>query len=129
MFILPKTPKCNNIFSSIKYFINLSTFSLLEIDIHGRPKIDVSYLIIPLFIMPISELFIIDEISSALIIKIYSKRPYYVSENTLVSKAITIMNKKKITSLLCSSEEDYKKNKVNFKLKGIVHMHSAIKVQ
>ncbi len=64
-----------------------------------------------------------------LITKIYSKRPYYVSENTLVSKAITIMNKKKITSLLCSSEEDYKKNKVNFKLKGIVHMHSAIKVQ
>ena len=64
-----------------------------------------------------------------LITKIYSKRPYYVSENTLVSKAITIMNKKKITSLLCSSEEDYKKNKFNFKLKGIVHMHSAIKVQ
>ena len=64
-----------------------------------------------------------------LISKIYTKKPLYISENTLVSKAIAIMNSKKITSLLCSSEEDFKKNKDAFKLKGIVHMHNAIKFQ
>jgi len=61
--------------------------------------------------------------------KIYTKKPLYISEDTLVSKAIAIMNSKKITSLLCSSEEDFKKNKKVFKLKGIVHMHNAIKFQ
>jgi len=63
------------------------------------------------------------------VLKICTKKPLFVSENTLVSKALAIMNTEKITSLLCSSDEDYKKKKVNFRLKGIIHMHSAIKVQ
>ena len=38
------------------------------------------------------------------------------------SKALAIMNEKKITSLLVVSDKDYKKkNKV--KLKGIIHIH------
>ena len=63
------------------------------------------------------------------IMKICTKKPLYVSENTLVSKALAIMNEEKITSLLCSNDEDFKKKKAIFKLKGIVHVHSAIKVQ
>lgn len=61
--------------------------------------------------------------------KACTKKPIYVSENTLVSKALSIMNENKITCLLCASEEEYKKNKKIFKLKGLVHMHKAIKVQ
>ena len=63
------------------------------------------------------------------VLKICTRKPLYVSESTLVSKALSIMNDNKITSLLISSEKDYKKRKARFKLKGIVHMHSAIKVQ
>tara|TARA_Y100001960_G_C13990694_1_gene502079 strand:- start:5 stop:370 length:366 start_codon:yes stop_codon:yes gene_type:complete len=63
------------------------------------------------------------------VLKICTKKPLYVSENLLVSKALSIMNNKKITSLLCSNDEDYKKKKTKFKLKGIVHMHNVIKVQ
>ena len=43
----------------------------------------------------------------------------------LASKALTIMNEKKITSLLVVSEKDYKKkDKV---LRGIIHIHSILK--
>ena len=63
------------------------------------------------------------------IIKACTREPIYVSENALVSKALSIMNEKKITSLLCSNEKEYKKGKTKFKLKGLIHMHRAIKVQ
>lgn len=63
------------------------------------------------------------------IIKACTSEPIYVSENALVSKALSIMNEKKITSLLCSNEKEYKKGKTKFKLKGLIHMHRAIKVQ
>ena len=42
------------------------------------------------------------------------------------SKALAIMNDKKITSLLVVSDKDYKK-KNKIKLKGIIHIHSLIK--
>ena len=50
-----------------------------------------------------------------------SKNPLVVNENMPASKALAIMNEKKITSLLIVSDRDYKKtNKV---LKGIIHIH------
>ena len=41
------------------------------------------------------------------------------------SKALAIMNEKKITSLLVVSDKDYKKNIK--KLKGIIHIHILLK--
>ena len=53
--------------------------------------------------------------------KFMTKKPLVVNENMPASKALAIMNEKKITSLLVVSEKDYKKNdKV---LKGIIHIH------
>ena len=47
--------------------------------------------------------------------------PLVVNENMPATKALAIMNEKKITSLLIVSDKDYKKaNKV---LKGIIHIH------
>ncbi len=49
------------------------------------------------------------------------KSPLVVNENMPASKALAIMNEKKITSLLVVSDKDFKKsNKV---LKGIIHIH------
>ena len=55
-----------------------------------------------------------------------TKKPLIVNENMPASKALAIMNDKKITSLLVVSEKDYKK-KNKIKLKGIIHIHSLIK--
>ena len=53
--------------------------------------------------------------------KFMTKTPFVVNENMPSSKALAIMNEKKITSLLVVSDKDYKKkNKV---LKGIIHIH------
>ena len=53
------------------------------------------------------------------------KSPYVVNENMSASKALAIMNEKKITSLLVVSDRDYKKtNKI---LKGIIHIHNLLK--
>ncbi len=58
--------------------------------------------------------------------KFMTKRPLVVSENTPATKALAIMNEKKITSLLVSSSaQSKKKNKI--KLKGIIHIHSLLK--
>jgi arabinose-5-phosphate isomerase len=55
------------------------------------------------------------------LIKFMSKSPYVVNENMPASKALGIMNEKKITSLLVVSDNHFKKkNKV---LKGIIHIH------
>ena len=56
-----------------------------------------------------------------------SKKPLYVGENTSAAKALSIMNEKKITSLIVSSDIDYKKHKVFFKPKGVLHIHSLLK--
>ena len=53
--------------------------------------------------------------------KYMNKNPMAVNENMPASKALAIMNEKKITSLLVVSDKHfYKKNKV---LKGIIHIH------
>ena len=56
-----------------------------------------------------------------------NKKPLYVGENTSAAKALSIMNEKKITSLIVSSDSDYKKHKVFFKPRGILHIHSLLK--
>ena len=61
------------------------------------------------------------------IVVLMSKKPLYVGENTSAAKALSIMNEKKITSLIVSSDSDYKKHKVFFKPKGILHIHSLLK--
>ena len=53
--------------------------------------------------------------------KFMTKTPFVVNENMPASKALAIMNEKKITSLLVVSDKNYKKkNKI---LKGIIHIH------
>ena len=53
--------------------------------------------------------------------KYMTVNPFVVNENMPASKALAIMNEKKITSLLVVSDKDLnKKNKV---LKGIIHIH------
>ena len=51
--------------------------------------------------------------------------PQIVNESMPASKALAIMNEKKITSLLVVSDKDYKKN--SKKLKGIIHIHILLK--
>ena len=53
--------------------------------------------------------------------KFTTKEPFVVNENMPASKALALMNEKKITSLLVVSDKDLnKKNKI---LKGIIHIH------
>ena len=42
------------------------------------------------------------------------------------SKALAVMNEKRITSLLVVSDNDFKKNN-KLKLKGIIEIHSLLK--
>ena len=53
-----------------------------------------------------------------------TKKPLFVNENMPASKALSIMNEKKITSLLVVSDNDFKKK--NKKLIGIIHIHSLL---
>ena len=58
------------------------------------------------------------------IIQFMSKNPLIVNENMPASKALGIMNNKKITSLLVVSDKHIKtENKI---LKGIIHIHSLL---
>ncbi len=53
--------------------------------------------------------------------KFMTRSPFVVNENMPAAKALSIMNEKKITSLLVVSDNQYKKtNKI---LKGIIHIH------
>ena len=52
--------------------------------------------------------------------------PLFISESAPASKALSLMNEKKITSLLVTSEQDYIKTKSTKKLRGIVHIHSLL---
>ena len=59
-------------------------------------------------------------------IKKFTKNfPLFINENMPASKALAIMNDKKITSLLVVSDKDYKKE--NKLLKGIIHIHFILK--
>ena len=57
--------------------------------------------------------------------KFMTLKPLFVTENTTASKALAIMNENKITSLLVKNDTSSKKKK-EFKLKGIVHIHSLL---
>ena len=54
--------------------------------------------------------------------KFMTKKPYVVNENMPAAKALAIMNEKKITSLLVTSDKDFKRKK-DYKLIGIIHIH------
>jgi len=56
-----------------------------------------------------------------------SKNPMHIGENASAAKALSIMNEKKITSLIVSSDSDYRKKKIVFKPRGILHIHSLLK--
>ena len=56
--------------------------------------------------------------------KIMTSNPIFISENSSASKALGIMNKKKITSLLVVSDKDF--NKKNKTLKGVIHIHNLL---
>ena len=58
------------------------------------------------------------------LLEIMTQSPLVVNENMPASKALGLMNDKRITSLLVVSDKDYKKN--NKKLKGIIHIHSLL---
>jgi arabinose-5-phosphate isomerase len=58
--------------------------------------------------------------------KFMTPKPLFISETVSASKALSVMNEKKITSLLVTSEQDFNKNKINKKLRGIVHIHSLL---
>ena len=53
-----------------------------------------------------------------------TKNPYVVNENMPASKALAIMNEKKITSLLVVSDKDFKKDRKT--IKGIIHIHFSL---
>ena len=57
--------------------------------------------------------------------KIMTEKPKTVNENMPASKALGIMNEKKITSLLVVADKD--QNKKNKKLKGIIHIHFLLR--
>ena len=54
-----------------------------------------------------------------------TKNPSVVNENMTASKALAIMNERKITSLLVVSDKDLKKKYKT--LKGVIHIHSLLK--
>ena len=56
-----------------------------------------------------------------------TKKPMCIGENTSAAKALSFMNEKKITSLVVTSDSDYKKRKAVFKPKGILHIHYLLK--
>ena len=56
----------------------------------------------------------------------FMKKPLMINESMPASKALAIMNEKKITSLLVVSDKDYKK-KNRIKLKGIIHIHFLLR--
>ena len=57
--------------------------------------------------------------------KFMTKNPLSISENTPASKALDIMNRKEVTSLLVFAERRNSKKK-STKLKGILHIHSLL---
>ena len=58
--------------------------------------------------------------------KIMNSNPVFISENSTASKALSIMNKRKITSLLVTSEKKMNSKGKSKILKGIIHIHSLL---
>ncbi len=58
--------------------------------------------------------------------KFITSNPLFISETATASKALSLMNEKKVTSLLVTTEKDYNKTKLSKQLKGIVHIHSLL---
>ncbi len=58
--------------------------------------------------------------------KMMNSNPVFISEDATASKALSIMNKKKITSLLVASEKNFRSKNRYKGLKGIVHIHSIL---
>jgi arabinose-5-phosphate isomerase len=56
-----------------------------------------------------------------------TKKPLYINESSSAHKGLSIMSNNLITSLLVSSDSDYKKNKIYFKVKGLLHLHTLLK--
>ena len=56
-----------------------------------------------------------------------SRKPLYINEGSSAAKGLAVMSEKKITSLLVSTDKDYKKNRSHFKPVGILHIHSLLK--
>ena len=56
--------------------------------------------------------------------KFMSRKPLFVSENTTVTKALSVMSENKITSLCVPTEKTL--NKKNKKLRAIVHVHRIL---
>ena len=54
-----------------------------------------------------------------------TKNPHNVNESMPSYKELAIINKKKITSLLVTSDKNVNKPKKN--LRGIIHIHSLLK--
>ena len=57
--------------------------------------------------------------------KFMTNNPFVVNENMTASRALAIMNEKKITSLLVVSDKDMRKKKRI--LRGIIHIHTLLK--
>ena len=55
-----------------------------------------------------------------------NSNPDFISENSSASRSLAIMNKKKITSLLVTSDKNINSQKKYKDLKGIVHIHSIL---
>jgi len=58
--------------------------------------------------------------------KFITSNPLFVSDTMPASKALSLMNEKKITCLLVTTEQDYIKTKLTKRLKGIIHIHSLL---
>ena len=58
--------------------------------------------------------------------KFMTSKPLFISETAPASKALSLMNEKKITSLLVAEEQYGDTIESNKKLKGIVHIHSLL---
>ena len=58
------------------------------------------------------------------LVKFMTKKPLVVNENMPATKALGIMNEKKITSLLVVQDKDL--NKKNRTLKGVIHIHNLL---
>ena len=58
--------------------------------------------------------------------KFMNSSPLFISETSSASKALSIMNEKKITSLLVTSEKNVNTTRKYVDLKGLVHIHSIL---
>ena len=56
-----------------------------------------------------------------------TKKPLYINESASAHKGLSIMSNNLITSLLVSSDGDYKKNKISFKPVGLLHIHNLLR--